>query len=347
MTKELVRWKRPLSSHFNDVGNSKMRIKPKPEFRFNLIIYVFSLSQPWSHYPSFLFLLFWDRLWLRSRKRKKKKIPSHLSFICPFWWLLLLSLCCILSTKEWAEPASCSPEPRGVVTRRVSREEELQSWNPMDRENFRMVLTSLMFGCLFILWLIPEIDEVFDFRESHIPRLSHLSFAFLGGLPPSSQKDFRMSQYEAKLEYTELVHQRRAHLGAFAAVLYVILEVWSQKCANTIYFLTKKKLLINDIVRSWMRDPCRLTDGSMCYLNSINMNSKKSEELLLCIYQTRRSKHTIWTKDWLLSILSKLAHSVPQKTDCWCWGTLWALGSVLSTVWSTGQSPLGLCQREK
>lgn len=273
MTKELVRWKRPLSSHYNDVGDSKMRIKPKPEFRFNLIIYVLSLSQPWPHCPSFFFFLYFSETGSDSeagrRRRSKGFLTIYPSSVYPFWWLLLLSLCCILSIKEWAEPASCSPEPRGVVTRRVSREEELQSWNPMDRENFRMVLTSLMFGCLFILWLIPEIDEAFDSRESQVPRPSHLSFACLGGLPPSSQKDFRMSQYEAKLGYTELVHQRREHLGALAAVLYVILEVWSQKCANTIYFLTKRKLLINDIVRSWMRDPCRLTDGSMCYQNLI------------------------------------------------------------------------------
>lgn len=120
--------------------------------------------------------------------------------------------------------------------------------------------------------------------------------------------------------------KRRVHLGALAAVLYVILEGWSQKCANTIYFLTKKKLLINDIVRSLMRDPCRLTDVLSKF--NKNMNSKKSEELLLCICQTRRSKHTIWTKEWLLSIPSKLAHSVSQKKECWFWGTSWALGSV-------------------
>lgn len=217
MTKELVRWKRPLSSHYNDVGNSRMRVKPKPEFRFNLIIFVLFLSQPWPHCPFFFFFSETGSDSEAGRRRSKGFLTIYPSSVCPFWWLLLLSSCCILSIKEWAEPASCSPEPCGVVTRRVSREEELRSWSPMDRENFRMVLTSVMFGCLFILWLIPEIDKVFDSRESQVPRLSHLSFAFLGSLPPSSQKDFRKSQYEAKLGYTELVHQEKSTLGCLSS----------------------------------------------------------------------------------------------------------------------------------
>lgn len=104
MTKELVGWKRPLSLHYNDVGNSKMRIKPKQELRFNLIIFVLSLSQPWPHNPSFLFLLFWDRLWLRSRK-KRKGIPNHLSFVCVsiLVWLLLLS--CAVYWEYKSEPS--------------------------------------------------------------------------------------------------------------------------------------------------------------------------------------------------------------------------------------------------
>lgn len=218
MTKELVRWKRPLSSHYNDVGDSKMRIKPKPEFRFNLCFVPVPTLTPLSFI--FFFFFYFSETVSDSeagRRRSKGFLTIYPSSVYPFWWLLLLSLCCILSIKEWAEPASCSPEPRGVVTRRVSREEELQSWSPMDRENFRMVLTSLMFGCLFILWLIPEIDEVFDSRESQVPRPSHLSFACLGDLPPSSQKDFRMSQYEAKLGYTELAHQEKSTLRCLSS----------------------------------------------------------------------------------------------------------------------------------